>query len=563
MRTNRLFFCLFVACLAGWVSAAHGASFLDDRLSVDGYIQNQSSYRTGNDSGLVSSENRLQLEMSARLHPNVTVTGTFRGIYDAIYDLRHDSDQWAHDDGYAGSRDALSTEYKIRELYMDATLGSVDFRIGKQQVVWGETDGLRLMDIINPLDERRQFITREWEDIRIPLTVVKATYGINTQNNSFLELLWNPGDIQRDKIYFDTTMSDRHKSPWTTSNPDLLEKLKVDAPLAVGGPGGPSLTDPQNYLDVPMLRTMGILNFDEGGTPSQFSVRNSEFGARLGGELGGFFLTLNYFQGFSKTPVIKYKGGGLLGMGNALAPGTSGPPLYVGAPVNNTFPDVNTAIAAYLSGMGYDGLLKSYPIKLSLEYPRENVIGFTFNKAAGLWVWRGEFATYLNKHYNKVGRRGWNNTIWDIDSAIRETGDMVDDKVLQASMLGFDYKNFITWLNPEKMFFISGQVFNYHIFNHQDELCTGPYMQKTREDSYYLTLLVNTEYSMGRICPEVLVVYDVSSTGWYVKPRVEFKYGDHWRPEIGALIFTGDRHELPFGELANNDEVYVRLRYQF
>ena len=175
-----------VLWLVGAAFPARGYSLLDDKLSISGYVQNQSSYRLGNGSQWVSSENRLQVEMEARLHSHVSVQGIFRGIYDAVYDLRHDSDQWNSD--FTGSRDALSTEYKVRELYLDATLGKWDFRIGRQQVVWGEADGLRLMDIVNPLDMRRQFITRSWEDIRIPQTMLKAVYRIEPQNNSFLEL---------------------------------------------------------------------------------------------------------------------------------------------------------------------------------------------------------------------------------------------------------------------------------------------------------------------------------------------------------------------------------------
>ncbi|MDP2725478.1 MAG: hypothetical protein Q8O44_04295, partial [Syntrophales bacterium] len=232
MKRIGLVFGLLALWLGGLAFSAHGFSLLDDKLFISGYVQNQSSYRIGGDPDQwVSSENRLQLEMDAKLHPNVTLFGIFRGTYDAIYDLRSDSDQWKRD--YAGSRDILSTEYKMRELYMDATLGKWDFRIGKQQVVWGETDGLRLMDIINPLDMRRQFITRDFRDIRIPLTMVKATYGISTQHNAFLELLWNPGNVRRDKIYFDTTLSNDYKSPWTISSPPLLEKMKIDAPIVI------------------------------------------------------------------------------------------------------------------------------------------------------------------------------------------------------------------------------------------------------------------------------------------------------------------------------------------
>ncbi|MDO8634683.1 MAG: hypothetical protein Q7R34_00355, partial [Dehalococcoidia bacterium] len=567
----------------GLAFSAHGFTLLDKKLSISGYVQNQSSYRVGGDSDQwVSSENRLQLEMEAKLHPNVTLSGVFRGTYDAIYDLRSDSDQWSRD--YEGSRDNLSTEYKMRELVMDATLGKWNFRIGKQQVVWGEADGLRLMDIINPLDMRRQFVTRNWEDIRIPQTMVKAVYGIDPMRNSFLELLWNPGNIKRDKAYADTTMSNDHKSPWTLSNPPLLEKMQIDdltplVPMLGGAPGtnlqllaqATDLTNP-SALNTPFLRKQGILEIAEDDTPSWINVNKSEFGGRLGGEAGGWFLTLNYWQGFSKSPVMKYEGGGVAGADALVGLPPLGPPgtpgvleTYASNGLVQVAPGVFVPIGALLPGYQgpYNAIAGAYPIRLRLDYPRERVIGFTFNKAAGMWVWRGEFATYVDKHYNKLGPGDdWSPSAWVLNNAMLQ-GDMIAERTLQASMLGFDYKRLITWLNPEKMFFISGQVFNHHIFGYDEELRFGPYMQKPREDSFALSLLVNTEYHMGRICPEVLVVYDAAATGWYIKPRVEFKYGDHWRPEIGALVFTGDQYELPFGELNNNDEIYFRLKYQF
>ena len=133
MKRIGLVFGLAVLWLGGAAFSAHGFSLLDDKLSISGYVQNQSSYRTGQDSQWVSSENRLQVEMSANLHPNFVVSGTFRGLYDAIYDLRSDSIEWGR--RFAGSRDALSKEAKLRELYVDTSLGGWDFRIGKQQVV--------------------------------------------------------------------------------------------------------------------------------------------------------------------------------------------------------------------------------------------------------------------------------------------------------------------------------------------------------------------------------------------------------------------------------------------
>ena len=64
----------------------------------------------------------------------------------------------------------------LRELYVDATLplgngDEINFRVGRQQVVWGRTDLFRVLDQINPIDFSIQNIYEEFEDSRIPLGI--------------------------------------------------------------------------------------------------------------------------------------------------------------------------------------------------------------------------------------------------------------------------------------------------------------------------------------------------------------------------------------------------------
>lgn len=82
------------------------------------------------------------------------------------------------DDGEAAS-DRLQggepyTQYEfLREFYFDTTGGGWDFRLGKQQVVWGTADGIKLLDIINPTDYR-ELNQNVSEDSRIPVWMVNA-----------------------------------------------------------------------------------------------------------------------------------------------------------------------------------------------------------------------------------------------------------------------------------------------------------------------------------------------------------------------------------------------------
>lgn len=77
---------------------------------------------------------------------------------------------------------------EIRELYLDGVIGGTFIRVGRQQVVWGQADGLRVLDVINPLD-LSEFILLSPEERRIPLWMVNIEWRLF---NGDLQLIWIP-----------------------------------------------------------------------------------------------------------------------------------------------------------------------------------------------------------------------------------------------------------------------------------------------------------------------------------------------------------------------------------
>jgi len=61
----------------------------------------------------------------------------------------------------------------LREAYVDAEVNDYSLRIGKQQVVWGTADGMKLLDAINPTDYT-EMAQNQMEDSRIPVWMVNA-----------------------------------------------------------------------------------------------------------------------------------------------------------------------------------------------------------------------------------------------------------------------------------------------------------------------------------------------------------------------------------------------------
>ena len=84
----------------------------------------------------------------------------------------------AHFDGQAIDSDnkyheSYTQRDLLREAYIDAEKDDVSFRVGKQQVVWGTADGMKLLDTINPTDYT-EMAQNQMEDSRIPVWMINA-----------------------------------------------------------------------------------------------------------------------------------------------------------------------------------------------------------------------------------------------------------------------------------------------------------------------------------------------------------------------------------------------------
>jgi len=94
---------------------------------------------------------------------------------------------------YKYHRNYTQNDY-LRELYIDTGAGDWDLRIGKQQVVWGTADGIKLLDIINPTDFS-ELNQNAMEDARIPVWMVNAERNIGERGN--LQLILSQAETNK------------------------------------------------------------------------------------------------------------------------------------------------------------------------------------------------------------------------------------------------------------------------------------------------------------------------------------------------------------------------------
>jgi hypothetical protein len=75
-------------------------------------------------------------------------------------------------DKYDGN-ESYTQRDALREAYIDADTNGFSIRAGKQQVVWGTADGMKLLDAINPTDYS-EMAQNQMEDSRIPVWMLNA-----------------------------------------------------------------------------------------------------------------------------------------------------------------------------------------------------------------------------------------------------------------------------------------------------------------------------------------------------------------------------------------------------
>lgn len=71
--------------------------------------------------------------------------------------------------------DNAPSELRLRQLYLDLESKVFDLRIGKQIIVWGNSDGIVGINTISPLD-LREYITQNIEDIKIGISALKTNF---------------------------------------------------------------------------------------------------------------------------------------------------------------------------------------------------------------------------------------------------------------------------------------------------------------------------------------------------------------------------------------------------
>jgi hypothetical protein len=400
----------------------------------------------------------------------------YRGVYDSVYDTtpgqleRKDfqGDPLSPRDVALESldrdvRDELKFNNHIREAYIDLYFKQIPLtlRIGKQQVVWGESDGFRMLDRANTLDLSWHFFQElpppgfGFDELRQPFFMVKGLYDlkqIGPLSQTFVEFYWNPGfDWNPGKIGF-------LPRPWGARILDPLENAR--------GTGVFQSSFCRNAKDGTCQSLLNGTELFNQGNYGKNPKDNSQFGIRFHFLAGSTEWTINYlYQRFSPdgSPVAFVRGIPEEKM------------VFV--------PELGREITAteFCEGRSFNGenplIASRIPWaanEICAEYftPYVHTVGFSFN-----WfecdytqtVWRVESVIDFDLPFYNGDK---NNALFGRapNGPILLPG--ISKRNMWKGMLAFDRPTWIKWLNKKTTFFLSGQFFWHYIINHERRRCS-------------------------------------------------------------------------------------------
>ena len=383
----------------------------------------------------------------------------YRGVYDGFYGIGptdRQKGQTRFDDIVGGritdihDNSGLAYENRLREAYVDFNLkgAPLSFRIGRQQVIWGESDQFRIMDIWNPLDITWHFQQESWDNIRVPLWLAKGLWDIGQfgpLSNTFVEVVYNPFDFQPG------IKSGFQPLPWA---------IPIVDPLRGGQVQALSATTPVYLSPTFDLHNTSLTKGDFSRNPADAS----EIGARFHGVTPfGLELAVDYMYG---------RGRGV---------GANSP---FALRINNVRVPANFTGGNAFQNEKFLGR-SVFPAIVDAEviHPYVHIFGLTGNYFEGDYtqaVLRFETAYVLGEPNQTVDTSSRVNVQNCATVTFAPGGQQIQDltnctksslkaplgftkRDLWTGMVGFDRPTWIRWLNSKATWFITGQFFwNYY-----------------------------------------------------------------------------------------------------
>ena len=175
--------------------AAATAVAQESPFQFNGFVDTYHAVQTQHPHDFTTSRTRLRAELRVD-YENAYLFTSLNGVHNSILDDR--------------------TGVQLQEAYFNYQNDLVEFKAGRQIVVWGVADGLRVTDLISPVDYT-EFMSSDYDDMRMAVDGFRVKYPGERVN---AEIVYVP--VPR---YFQMPLSE--DNPW---QPNLSEKTGLDFP---------------------------------------------------------------------------------------------------------------------------------------------------------------------------------------------------------------------------------------------------------------------------------------------------------------------------------------------
>ena len=482
----------------------------------------------------------------------------YRGVYDSVYDSTpgfEQKDIYGNPIGLrldslnSGLRDSIKFSNDLREAYIDVGFKSIplSLRLGRQQIVWGETDNFRLLDRVNALDLTWHLQQESWDELRIPYWMIKGLWNFGSLgplSNAFLEFYWNPGDWYPAKRTF-------LPRPWSAPITDPI----------------PTIVNAFNTLGASQINGTlynGTVLFRQGDY-TRNPMDNSQAGVRFSAVTPqGLQFTLNYFY-----------------------------QRWAGDDGTNA-----ASFAAILNRADANAAIKRGQIPLEAIAPYVHAAGFSLNYAEEEYTQ----SVFRMESIYEFGVPFSDSTKPSPIGLLKSDVFGVSKRDMWKGMLAFDRPTWIRPLNRNSTFLVLGQFFWHYLLDNPNILCKNPadpatcgsdrnpqikgfrgefsssgftsggqpFIDKVRDWEVLTTLAATTFYRGGKIVPLVVYILDpVNSYNMELLWSVDYFVTNSIILNLGQRYFINTTSRPVFeswgvaGINRGRSETQVRLTYQF
>jgi len=562
-------------------------------------IMQRNTFRLQVENELVESGKLFGTGASIPIIDRVGLFAYYRFVYDSIYDIAPGGALRTQDGGFGGkisdidggTRDDVAFENVLREVYADIDAGPVSFRIGRQQIVWGNAVNFRALDTNNPLDlswhlqQEAGLLGRSgFSELRIPAWGVKMLWSIGTIgpfSNTYLEVYDYPWGVQPAKIRFRP-----HPFGLPVRNPfrgglviDPAETfgLPFQACFDTTGNSAPNATANADFSEASETGFCDSRGLQKSRLRQGIYDRNdpkdvNQFGFRLGTQTSfGVGVALSYVYKRSSGADIPAATLAKIQLGavNGNQLGFVQPDLLLGQSFHTTYDEASRQLH---NAVGY------VRIPLEFYYPYIHIPGVALD------------------YYDEITQ-----TVYNLELAYHmgvpvasaeQTGNSINRKDLLIGALLLDRQMWIRPLNKRATFTTLYQINFVYGPEHDDigfdaeghpnsgdvglpnaALIPGQFGARDRVDrikelEIYSVFILTTFYRGGSLLPLFAWIAD-----WGHAPSMEFQFLLDYYLTNNLILGPGVRvitnfgrnvdDVLGIGRLSQNDEIQLRMTYQF